>query len=503
MAFLLLLRLVLAAVFLLAGTAKLIDRRGSVQALRNFGVAGPAAPIIGWSLPLVETVIAIALIPLETAWWGALGSLLLLLGFIAGIAYNLARGKTPDCHCFGQLYSRPVGRTTLVRNGLLAVAAGIVVVAGRNDPGASAVAWMGHLSVIEGVLLGVEAIASALVGIGAWAILQLLRQNGRVLLRLEAMEAATSTGSPVAPVAQNGVRPVDGLPVGSMAPNFDLFDVHGNKTSLSMLASAGKPVLLLFSSLSCEPCNTLLPEIGEWQRQHGQELTIALVSQGDAAANRAKMQKHGIRTVLVQDQREMAQVFMANATPSGVIVRPDGRIGSPLAVGPDAVRSLVAFTVGAEGSARVLLPSDSQPSRRAQDVTERIRDLPDLPVSTLDGDVVSARSLAGEPTALLFWNPGCGFCNRMLEDLKEAETKQSDGVPRIILISTGETEQNRAMGLQSTILLDQGFSVGRAYGATGTPSAVLVGTDGVSISSVVVGAPAVLALISEPVKTVE
>jgi len=28
-------------------------------------------------------------------------ALALLLTFIAGIGYNLSRGRTPDCHCFG------------------------------------------------------------------------------------------------------------------------------------------------------------------------------------------------------------------------------------------------------------------------------------------------------------------------------------------------------------------------------------------------------------------
>ena len=107
---LLLARLALAGVFLVAGTAKLFDRHGSVQAMRDFGVPERFATPAGLALPIAELGVSILLLPLATAWWGALGSLALLLAFVGGISVNLMRGKQPDCHCFGQLHSAPVGR---------------------------------------------------------------------------------------------------------------------------------------------------------------------------------------------------------------------------------------------------------------------------------------------------------------------------------------------------------------------------------------------------------
>ena len=44
----------------------------------------------------------------------------------------------------------------------------------------------------------------------------------------------------------------------------------------------------------------------------------------------------------------------------------------------------------------------------------------------------------------------------------------------------------------SPVLLDQQFAVGRAFGASGTPSAVLVDAEGKVASEVAVGAPGVL-----------
>jgi thiol-disulfide isomerase/thioredoxin len=97
-------------------------------------------------------------------------------------------------------------------------------------------------------------------------------------------------------------------------------------------------------------------------------------------------------------------------------------------------------------------------------------------------------------TALLFWNPGCGFCQRMLGDLKSWEAADAVGKPRLLVVSTGTPEANRAMGFTATVVLDSDFAVGRSFGAGGTPSAVLVDAEGRIASQVAVGAQAVLAI---------
>jgi hypothetical protein len=55
-------------------------------------------------------------------------------------------------------------------------------------------------------------------------------------------------------------------------------------------------------------------------------------------------------------------------------------------------------------------------------------------------------------------------------------------------------EENGAQGLQSPVVLDQGLAVGNAFGADGTPMAVLVDAEGRIASGVAAGAPEVLAL---------
>ena len=58
----------------------------------------------------------------------------------------------------------------------------------------------------------------------------------------------------------------------------------------------------------------------------------------------------------------------------------------------------------------------------------------------------------------------------------------------------GTVQANRDMKLSADILLDQGFTVGPLYGASGTPSAILVDEHGKIASHIAVGASAVFAL---------
>ena len=66
--------------------------------------------------------------------------------------------------------------------------------------------------------------------------------------------------------------------------------------------------------------------------------------------------------------------------------------------------------------------------------------------------------------------------------------------PKLLLVPADTREANGAVGLNSSVVLEQGFSVGRAFGASGTPYAVLVEAEGKVASVVAVGAPAVLGL---------
>ncbi len=500
-------RVLLGAVFAVAGVAKLADLPGSRQAMRDFGVPAPFAAPLGMLLPLAELTVAVALIPRASAWWGALGSLILLLVFVAGIGTSLARGKQLDCHCFGQLHSAPAGRLTLARNGALAAVATFILFQGRDDPGPSVIAWADALLVAERVALGIGVLALVLLALEGWMLVHLLSQNGRLLVRLEALEAGRGIE-----VGNEAATP--GLPVGTPAPGFSLSGLHGETLTLDALRAAGKPVMLIFSDPNCGPCNALLPDIGRWQREHAGIMTMAVVTRGTPETNRSKASEHGIGTVLLQQNREVAEAYQAHATPTAVLVRPDGTIGNSPAPGAEAIRSLVARTAGAPGSAPTI-PLRQGPSNGgvrngtngaqgrvpvpAPPAAARIGEAaPPLRLPDLEGQEVDLASFKGQTTLVLFWNPGCGFCARMLDDLKAWEADSPPDAPRLLVVSAGSVEANRKMVLRSTVVLDQNFTAGRAFGASGTPSAVLIDAEGRIASEVAVGAPAVLALAGSP-----
>jgi peroxiredoxin len=510
---LLLARLLLALVFAVAGAAKLADREGSRQAIVDFGVPSAIAAPLGLLLPLAELAVAATLLPASTAWWGALGALALLSIFVVGITYNLARGRKPDCHCFGQLHSAPAGWKTLARNGVLAAVAGFVLWGGYDGgAGPSALSWLGGLSTVQllGLLGGILVLALL---VGQWVFLvHLLRQNGRLLVRLETLEASVAAGGSVAP-SQNGtpVHQAEGLPVGSEAPEFSLSGLHGEILTLDALRASGKPLMALFTDPNCGPCNALLPDVGRWQQEHAQKLTLALISRGEVEENKTKTQEHGLSNVLVQKDWEVSGAYEVRGTPSAVLISPEGKIATPVAGGVEGIRGLLSYAVGE----RAQLPmqpqgAPQQPQAQGQPcpncgkvhaaaptvaAAQKVgEEAPEVKLPDLEGNTVELADFRGEESLVLFWNPGCGFCQQMLPELKEWEANSPEDAPKLLVVSAGAEEANKEMGLTSPVLLDQQFAVGRAFGASGTPSAVLVDAEGRVASEVAVGAPAVMEL---------
>ncbi len=493
-------RLLLATVFVVAGVAKLADRAGSRQALIGFGVPAGLATLLGGLLPLAELAAAVALLSTTWAWYGAVGALALLLLFVLGIGVNLALGRTPECHCFGQISSSPAGWSTLARNLALAAVAGLVVWQGPDHLGPSAVSWLGDLSTPQraGLIGGI--VGLVLLAAEGWLLLQMLRQQGRLLLRLEGLEARLASDG-VAPTASGAplAQPAAGLAVGTQAPGFRLDGLRGETLTLEALLAPGKPVLLFFTHPDCGPCQSLLPDVGRWQREHA-AVTVAVVSEGTAEANRAKTAEHGVTQVLLQQKREVAEAYLAYGTPAAVVVGPDGAIGSPLALGPDAIRALVASVLGGGTPA----PMPSGDTNGGHDRERNVVPLgpaaplgqpaPSLRLPDLAGKTVDLAQFRGSKTLVLFWNPSCGFCQQMLPDLKAWEANRPPRAPRLLVVSSGTVEANQEMGLRSPVVLDPNFQAMAAFGANGTPMAVLVDPKGRITSEVAAGAQAVLTL---------
>ncbi len=483
-------RLLLAGVFALASVTKLADLRGSRAAVAGFGVPARFASLLGVLLPAAELAVALALIPASSASVGGLGAVLLLGTFVLAIARSLRRGEAPDCHCFGQLHSEPAGRRALARNAVLMVLAAFVATAGRGNAGPSASAWIGRLGG-AGVVAVASGLAIAVLAVSTgWALLALLRQNGRLLVRIDELEGRLDdSGAP--PTS----RPHHGLALGEPAPAFSLEGLYGESVTLESLTAADAPVLLLFTDPNCGPCNALMPQISGWQREHAGRLTVAVLTRGSVDENRIKVREHGIVSVWIDSTLEVYNGYRANGTPGAVLIDSQGRIASAVVAGAEAIGELVDAATSAPTVPIVDVPAGREPPP-APVVPQVGADSPSLDLHDLSGEPIPL-SVPDRDTLVLFWNPGCAFCQRMLDDIRAFE-QSAPPAPRLLLISTGSAAENEAQRLMAPIALDTAFAAGSAFGTTGTPSAILVDRHGRVASGLAVGAPQVMALARAP-----
>jgi thiol-disulfide isomerase/thioredoxin len=471
-------RLVLAAVFAVAAIGKMRDLDGSIAAVRGFGVPSRFARPIGLALPFVELLAAALLIPVTTALLGAIIAVALLIVFLGGIVNSLRKGETPDCHCFGQFHSEPVGPPTVARNaGLLAI--GVFILFGGTTPGHSLTGWLGdETGAVQALVVTMALVIVAVAGL-AWLIAHLLGQNGRLLLQIDELRAAVNA-LPRAPGS---------APIAKPAPEFSAPGLAGDRVTLNGLRSAAKPVLLVFSSPKCGPCKTLLPEVASWQKEHAEKLTVALITRGKIDDALTSLKSQGLTRVAVEEDREISKLYEVTGTPSAVLVDRDGRIQSGPVAGTDAIRQLVktALATPVSNGARPV-----QPPRISQGEPAPSFALPDTA-----GVETSVEDLRGSDAMLIFWNPGCGFCKRLQPELDAWAAQANGDRPQLIAVKSGSPAAEGDMQFASKVLVEPSFSTGRLFGASGTPSAVMIDAEGNVSSDLVVGGPAIMELLGK------
>ena len=318
-ALLLSIRCLIAAVFIVAAVGKLLDLDGSHRALVEFGVPARLARFGAVLLPVAELAVAIALLFGPTARWTAVAALLLLLGFSAGVVRAISRGEAPDCHCFGQIHSEPAGRSTLIRNAVLAAAAALVVVAG---PGPS---LDGALGSLHGAQIGLVA-TSVLAAVLAVAVAQLWADTRRLRAELNAAQAADAP---------------PGLSRGTPAPEFELAPVRGTAGSLTELSDTAPLTVLVFVSTGCGPCLTLLPSLAHWQDALSGSVTVTAIFEGARDEVERVSAEYELSPVLAQKEQEAFELYALRATPSAVLIDSDGAIAGAPAEGVTAIEALI------------------------------------------------------------------------------------------------------------------------------------------------------------------
>jgi peroxiredoxin len=347
-------------------------------------------------------------------------------------------------------------------------------------------------------------VAVALLGLGllaAWVlILQVLGQQGRLLLRLESLEEQLAfDGHPEVTAEPQG------LPVGAAVPAFRLPDVSGQPVGLEDFR--GRRVLLVQWSLTCGFCEQLAPELADLQPQlRTHDVQPVLVSSGDPKANRRMARRHGLDCpVLLQPDGEQVEAFKGLGTPVAYLVDQRGRVAAPLAVGAKQVPRLARQALNGQphgDGERRRLPGQRplSHSRIKRDGLEPGSPAPEFTLPGVDGPQVSLAAFRGRRVLLVFSDPHCDPCNQLTPELVRLHRQvgqEQDGLA-VVMVSRGDRAENQRKcqqhQVQFPVGLQPGWQLSRRYGIFSTPVAFLINEDGVIAERVALGADAILAL---------
>ena len=482
---LLLTRIFLFGVFALAGVGKLLDLEGSEKAVREFGVNEELAKPLAIFLPAAELLIALALLPVSTAWAGAIGGFLLLTVFTGGMIWQMAKGNAPDCHCFGAIHSEPVSIKSLIRNIVFAILAFFLVARGAGKQGLSLTELRSEMAIQ--LFLGLATIG--LLGAVVYYLKKISEQQTLIMRRIEVLELVAHEGGHEVKREDAG-DPHDSLPIGAIAPDFELPDLSGRIVAFEHLLARARPILFFFVSPTCGPCQALLPEIEEWQSELSEKVEFVFISSGTAQANAEKFGDGRPKQILLQEDKEVSALFHAKWTPTAVFVNADGIMASHLAVGDEGLRDLVKRIKSESLDQEAIFIADSSKVKIGEAV-------PEFSMKDVFGREITSKDLQGKKTLVTFWSTTCPHCRNMVEELKDWDKQKGADAPNLIVFSEGDVEEHKEIGLKSPIILDEGYKTAEKFGMYGTPSAVLVNENGKIISETATGAGNIWALIGK------
>jgi peroxiredoxin len=345
------------------------------------------------------------------------------------------------------------------------------------------------------------------VALGCWLGYQLVRQNGRMLLRLESLEQRLAQLNP-APASEPAPAAPQGLPIGSAAPDFELPDLSGTRKALTDFR--GKRLLLIFFNPRCGFCTQMAGDLAALPIDGAGARPVPLVvSTGDAEENWKLVQEHHIRcSVLLQEQMEVAGQYQAHGTPMGYLVDEQGRIASGIAVGSQALLALAdgrtaAATANGSGHAAHQGNRDLSDSKIQRNGLPAGTPAPSFTLPTLDGGELSPEEYRGRKVLLVFSDPKCGPCQALAPQLEQAHRRSGD--VQLLMVSRGDMEANRekaeGAGLTFPVVLQKQWEVSRAYAMFATPVAYLIDENGIIAADVATGADAILSLLTRAISS--
>lgn len=164
----------------------------------------------------------------------------------------------------------------------------------------------------------------------------------------------------------------DGLRPGSKAPDFDLENLNGRRTTLGEFK--GRDVLLVFTQDGCGPCHHLIQELKQVERGG---LKILVINHGDRNSCKeiASLSSGIDAEFLIQSEIGLWKKYEAMATPFLFLIDSAGNVCSR---GIAHSRQQIQFILDGEGQKAVPMPTlkglstESENAHRLDPVAEEV-----------------------------------------------------------------------------------------------------------------------------------
>jgi peroxiredoxin len=349
---------------------------------------------------------------------------------------------------------------------------------------------------VSAVLIALE----ALTLISIWIMLyQLMKQQGRILLRLDALadnEMAEHTGD---------TGPSTGPAVGTAFPSFSFPDLAGHTIALEDFR--GKRVLLVNWSSQCGFCDLIAPDLSKLQPDFLKEnVQLLLVSQGTAEADGKLAQEHGLLCpILLMKGARPPEPLQSLGTPAAYLLDEQGKVAKAVAVGAEQVPALARESVGQDSKKRKRLRGERAlgESRIERNGLKPGTPAPSFQLPDIHGSTVSLEEYRGHRVLLVFSDPHCGPCDDLAPQLARLHQEHRDNNLAIIMVGRGDAEENRSKaerhGVEFPVVLQEQWKLSKEYGIFATPVAFLIGEDGLIKKTVARGVEEILALAPQAV----
>jgi peroxiredoxin len=335
-------------------------------------------------------------------------------------------------------------------------------------------------------------------------VYQLTMQNGRILLRLEAIEQV------MAPLLFDerayGIEEyVSTLRAGTPIPDLTMPDLDGRPRRLSEWR--GTRILLTFVDPSCAFSQRLLPALVALTLEVvPRRPAPLLVTRGSREENRAWLAEAGLPpgSMLLDEEGRAAAAFRVDGTPMSYLVDADGIVASDIAVGVQAtlilagqIASITDATESRDRAGARAAAADLESTVLVREGLPGGTTAPIFRLPRLDGGELSLLEYRGHNAIIVFSDPDCPPCDELASSLEALHHER--GVPPLVIISRGDPEANRArvteLGLTMPVALQRHWEVSREYGIFATPVAFHIDEWGIIARDVAVGGEEIIRLI--------